>query len=213
MKPSHAVLLAGLLLALAAASCSSGDNEKQSAKARPQKAASLKINQFYASAPAIARGDQALLCYGVENARAVRITPGVEPVSPAYNRCIQVSPKDSTTYTLTAEGEDGSTATATLTLQVVRGAKPQAPAQAGGSPAESAGPVIRAFRTEKKPGLTLLCYEVDGAEAASIEPHVLPRSGALRGCLGVAPKAPTTYTLTAYGSGGKTVSRTLEVAP
>lgn len=201
-----------ILLALAGTFCS-GSREPEPAKAGPAKPAPVKIAQFYASTGAVARGEQALLCYGVENARAVRIEPGVESLPPSYSRCVPVTPNQTTTYTLTAEGEDGTVATAKLNVEVVRGRpKPAAP---GATPAATApsGPVIAAFRTEKKPGLTLLCYEVEGAEAVTIDPAVLPRSGALRGCLGVAPHGPTTYTLTAYGHGGKIARRMLEVTP
>jgi hypothetical protein len=123
---------------------------------------------------------------------------------------VPVSPAASQKYTLTAEGEDGRTATASVVVQVVQGAKRKA---AEAAPAGATGPAIVAFRTERKPGLTLLCYEVDGADTVAIEPQVLARSGAVRGCLGVAPQRPTTYTLTAYGAGGRTARRSLAVSP
>lgn len=69
----------------------------------PDAGAPVKITQFYTSQPALPRGESALLCYGVENASAVRLTPPVETVWPALSRCFEVSPAQSTTFTLTAE--------------------------------------------------------------------------------------------------------------
>jgi hypothetical protein len=78
----------------------------------------LKILQFYASPPAISAGEQALLCYGALNARSLRIEPGPIEATPALSRCVQVSPRRSTRYTLTAEGAGGDTQTATAELAV-----------------------------------------------------------------------------------------------
>ena len=38
----------------------------------------VKILQFYASVGMLTQGDKALLCYGVENAKTVRISPTVD---------------------------------------------------------------------------------------------------------------------------------------
>ena len=211
MKREMAFILAAplLILALAGSFCRGSREPEPAPKAGPARP-ELKITQFYASPSVVARGEQALVCYGVEDARSVSIAPGVEPLAPSVSRCVPVTPVRTTRYTLTAEGLDGRTASATVTVEVRPGAAP-APAVKAPAP-ESLGPLIAYFRTEKKPGLTLLCYEVSGAEAVAIEPGVLARSAALRGCLGVAPSQPTTYTLTAFGT-GKTAHRTLTVSP
>jgi hypothetical protein len=204
-----------LLLGMAWASCGGGGTPEPAGEAAAKPPAPPKVLQFYASAPAVARGEQVLLCYGVEDAEAVRIEPGVEPVKPSYSRCVPVNPNATTTYTLTASGAGGRTVTAEVTVSVLAAARPKTPA----SPAATSDPepLIAAFRTEKKdaPGgpTTLLCFEVQDAEAVAIEPGVLPRGGVMRGCLGVAPERPTTYFLTAFGRGGKTVRRALTVDP
>lgn len=213
-RVSSAVLA---VAALALASCGGGGRGPEPAAKREVKpAAPPKIVQFYVSPPAVARGERALLCYGVEDAEAVRIEPEVEPLKPSLSRCVEVTPKQTTTYTLTAEGKGGRT-TASLSLNVDRNAVPKTAARAPAGPAESTGPSIASFRAEKKNGpgdpVTLLCYEVEGAEAVQIEPAVMPRSGALRGCLGVAPEQPTTYFLTAFGSGGRSARRAITVSP
>lgn len=78
----------------------------------------FEIRHFYASPGVIAPGERAQLCYGVSNAKAVRIEPAAGSVWPSYNRCLYISPAKDTTYTLTIEHENGQTKTASLTLQV-----------------------------------------------------------------------------------------------
>jgi len=63
-------------------------------------------------------GDKALLCYGVANAKSVRISPSIVPVAPASNRCLEIVPEHTTHYTILAEGFDGKLATRFLTLVV-----------------------------------------------------------------------------------------------
>lgn len=79
----------------------------------------FKILNFYASPGAIKRGQPATMCYGVSGTKAVHIEPGVEPVKPAITNCLQVSPRKTTQYTLTAEDGKGHTATESFSLQVV----------------------------------------------------------------------------------------------
>jgi cbb3-type cytochrome oxidase subunit 3 len=76
------------------------------------------ILSFYASPGTIRRGDTAQLCYGVSNAKSVRLEPQADAVWPSYSRCVQVSPEKSTTYTLTADDGAGQSKTATLTIEV-----------------------------------------------------------------------------------------------
>ena len=78
----------------------------------------VRILRFRASVGAITQGQKALLCYGVENARSVRISPAMIRVSPSANRCMEIFPQHTTHYTLLAEGYDGSVASQSLTLPV-----------------------------------------------------------------------------------------------
>ena len=80
----------------------------------------FKILNFYAVPGAIKRGDQATLCYGTSEAKNVKIAPPVEELHPAMSHCLQVSPKKTTEYTLTADDGAGHSATQSLTLQVLR---------------------------------------------------------------------------------------------
>src|SRR5262249_23151698 len=64
----------------------------------------VKILQFYASEATATEGKKSLICYGVLNAKAIRIEPLREAVLPALNRCVEIEPLRDTRYTLTAEG-------------------------------------------------------------------------------------------------------------
>jgi hypothetical protein len=87
----------------------------------------VKILQFYASVGALTPGEKALLCYGVENAKTVRISPAVDGVYPSPNHCLQIGPEHTTHYTILAEGFDGHIATQSFTLPVE--AMPAAPSR------------------------------------------------------------------------------------
>ena len=78
----------------------------------------VRILQFRASVGALMQGETAQLCYGVENAKLVRIAPVAAHVLPATNRCMEIGPRHTTHYTIMAVGFDGSVATRSLTLPV-----------------------------------------------------------------------------------------------
>jgi hypothetical protein len=80
--------------------------------------AEFKIMGFYATPGLIHRGDTVDMCYGVSNAKAVKLNPPDANVWPSADRCMQVSPKKTTTYTLTADDGKGNTRTTTLTIEV-----------------------------------------------------------------------------------------------
>lgn len=67
------------------------------------------ILSFYASPKVIRRGESAQVCYGVANAKTVKLEPQSQPVWPSVARCVDVSPSKSTTYTLTIEDAAGKT--------------------------------------------------------------------------------------------------------
>ncbi len=80
---------------------------------------SFNIMSFYASPGVIHRGDSAELCYGVANASSVDIEPKPsEGIWPSLDRCVSISPKKTTTYTLTAQDAKGQKKTQSLTLEV-----------------------------------------------------------------------------------------------
>jgi hypothetical protein len=78
----------------------------------------FKILAFYASPGFIHRGETVDMCYGVSNAKTVKLDPPEGNVWPSANRCLQVTPKKTTTYTLTIDDGKGKTANQTLTITV-----------------------------------------------------------------------------------------------
>jgi hypothetical protein len=86
----------------------------------------VRILQFYASVGSLTKGDKALLCYGVENAKAVRISPMLQGVYPSPKRCVEIVPEHTTHYTLLAEGYDGKVAAQSVTLAVMSAPEPSA---------------------------------------------------------------------------------------
>lgn len=76
------------------------------------------ILHFYATPGVIHRGETSQVCYGVSNAKTVRLEPQTSAVWPSFSRCVEVAPAKDTTYTLTVEDGAGSTKTATVTVLV-----------------------------------------------------------------------------------------------
>jgi hypothetical protein len=167
----------------------------------------LKILQFYSPNGDLMEGESTLICYGVLNAKHVRIEPRVEGVGVAVNRCVPVAPKQATRYTLIAEGKDGSVAAESFVIRT--------------HPDPYTLPNIKRFgilRTvsDREGAVYLLSFDVENAEEVSIDPRVFgSHSGAPSGTFYVAPKETTTYTLTAKGARGRTVRQqlTVEVPP
>jgi hypothetical protein len=78
----------------------------------------VRILQFYATTGMLISGQKAQLCYGVENAKSVHISPRLPGVVPSANRCLEIVPERTTHYTILAEGFDGALVTRFITLVV-----------------------------------------------------------------------------------------------
>lgn len=120
MAARFAKLLAAMALMLAVWMLGTNRRTAGESWVRPSGAAPgpVRILQFYSSVGSIKAGETALLCYGVENAKSVRIAPMMEGESPSSNRCLQVAPVRTTHYTILAEGFDGHVVMQSLTLPV-----------------------------------------------------------------------------------------------
>lgn len=101
--------------------------EKAAEKRRSQDAETFEamggnrfdILSFNASPAAISSGETTSLCYSVSNAKTVKIEPqSEEPVWPAFSRCVHVSPRKTTVYTLTIEDGAGHSKAATVEVRV-----------------------------------------------------------------------------------------------
>lgn len=78
----------------------------------------FKILNFYAMPGAVKRGEAVQLCYGVSNAKKVTLEPQTNAVWPSFSRCVEVAPKKTTEYTLTADDGNGNSKTSTITVVV-----------------------------------------------------------------------------------------------
>jgi hypothetical protein len=81
----------------------------------------VRILRFYVTTGVLTLGDKAELCYGVENAKAVHISPSIAPVVPSTNRCLEIVPDRTTHYTILALGFDGKIDHRSITLVVESG--------------------------------------------------------------------------------------------
>lgn len=159
----------------------------------------VRITQFYARAGEIVDGEQNLVCYGVRNARSVRIEPPVESLRPAQTRCFFVEPHQDTTYRLVAEGADGSQASESFEVRV----KP-------------APPEIRMFAVSEKKivrgDAVTLCYGVAHARAVRLDPDGWALAPVPQNCARIYPKVTGTFTLVATGVDGRTERKKFSVA-
>lgn len=78
-----------------------------------------QIIQFYAYPSVILKGGQTSLCYGVAQVKEVRLDPPAGEVWPTFNRCLEVGPQKTTTYTLTATDIKGKQLQRTTVVYVV----------------------------------------------------------------------------------------------
>ena len=78
----------------------------------------LSFTTFYASDAAVRPGQSTQLCYGVMNADSVTLDPPVEPVKPTERHCMEIAPKATTTYTITAKNSAGQSKSLSLTVRV-----------------------------------------------------------------------------------------------
>jgi hypothetical protein len=79
----------------------------------------FQILTFYASPAVVRRGEKAMLCYGVSNAKSVTLRPpSDDAVWPSQERCADVMPSKTTAYTLTATDAAGHTTSAIAVVEV-----------------------------------------------------------------------------------------------
>jgi hypothetical protein len=154
------------------------------------------IVTFVATPPTIDAGTSTKICWQVAGATNISITPGVG-TNLNENDCATVSPSQTTTYTLTATNAQGQIqGNVTVNVGQIRvlsfTADPVFSQNAG-------APVTLSWQTQNATSVVIVGNELG--------PQTLSSSGTLI----VKPITNTTYTLTAYGPGGQTVSVTIEV--
>ena len=151
---------------------------------------------FVATPQNISAGQATKLCWQVTGATNIAIQPGIGTNLNA-NDCATVSPSASTTYTLTATNATGQIqANATVNVGTVTitsfSANPVTSTAAG-------NPVVLSWTTQNATSVVIV--------GADLQAQTLPVSGSIT----VNPITNSTYTLTAYGPGGQTVSGTISV--
>jgi hypothetical protein len=176
--------------------CSGSGTAVQAPKEAPAPE-QAKITQFYTTSPQVARGDTALVCYGVENASAVWLDPGHRELSAALSRCVEVTPTENTTYKLSAQSPGGQTVTKELAVTV------------GAAHVKITNVTVSAVDV-KAGDLVNVCYTAENASSVTIEP--IGYSGpAGKGCASQQPQKTTTYVVTATGPGGEKDSEKVTV--
>jgi hypothetical protein len=78
----------------------------------------LAIRGLYVSPRSIHAGESAQLCYDVANAKTVTLDPPAGEVWPSHSRCLNISPRKTTTYTLTIKDAAGKTVSQSVELPV-----------------------------------------------------------------------------------------------
>jgi hypothetical protein len=155
-----------------------------------------QIVTFVATPQTISAGQSTKLCWQVNGATSIAIAPGVGSNLNA-NDCATVSPTVTTTYTLTATNATGSIQ-GNVTVNV--GAVQILSFTATPPNSNAAGaPVVLSWTTANATSVVLI--------GGDIGPQTLPVNGTFT----INPISNQTYTLTAYGPGGQTVSVTISV--
>jgi hypothetical protein len=78
----------------------------------------VKIVSYSIDKTSMARGESADLCYGVVNTTKVVIEPHVEDSKPSSYHCLSVSPRETTTYNITASNAKGESKSLAVTVRV-----------------------------------------------------------------------------------------------
>ena len=178
-----------LPLALLLTSCSEAPPETKPKPIAPAKTEPVKISHFYASVGVVSQGESVTICYGVENADEVELTPNIKAIKPGSNRCFSHTPKVSGTLKLTARG-GGAEATEELVIQV----KQTAPERK-----EQRHLITMFLASEPKVGKgqpVTLCYGIEGAETVKIDPPIAELEPTSR-CFSTRITKTTTFTITA----------------
>jgi hypothetical protein len=157
-----------------------------------------QIIRFDASPLTIQAGQQSTLSWATSGATTVSISGGVGAVTP--NGSTTVSPTQTTTYILSASSADGKTVTAPVTVTVGSGGAVKITSFTSNPQTTNSGdPSVLSWTTENATQVVLIGGELG--------PQTMPVNGSFT----VHPTTNSTYTLTAYGPGGQTVSVTISV--
>jgi hypothetical protein len=145
--------------------------------------AHARISHFKADPSFIPTGMTGKLCYGVENATKLDLNPPVEYLLPASERCIDIAPKQTTTYILTAWGADGGQDKKSFEVRV-------------GAPLPRLSDLVASSTEVKRGAQVKVCFKVENAREVRAKPGRLDRK---TNCLLDYPRKTTTYKISAFG--------------
>ncbi|HEX6044098.1 MAG TPA: hypothetical protein VFZ22_06385 [Pyrinomonadaceae bacterium] len=158
-----------------------------------------RVLSFSVTPDLVPANGEAQLCYEVANAERVVIEPNIGERRPATKECLPITAGETTTYTLTVFGPNGSTTSQNVVLNVE-------------PPAPKAEIVRFEVLRNNGPGggadvQFQLCYDVRNAAHAEIDNEVGAIVLGQDRCQQIKPQQTTTYTLTATGNDGRSVTR------
>ncbi len=158
------------------------------------------IGFFDASSTRIKPGESVSLCYAVADAKTITISPFQREFPNSEKNCIEDTPRRSTTYVLRATGEDGQTETRQDRVELE----------------EVEAPPVKITRFELNPTMvhgTQLCYAVENARSARIDPDFGELSKLPSDCPRLKSLKAATYTLIATGADGTSVRKSVTYTP
>jgi hypothetical protein len=169
------------------------------------------IERFDSDRRVLERPGSVQLCFRVRNAERLTIDQaGPQPQS-SSDGCVSRFVGATTTFTLAATGEEGSSAQRSWTVTVA--AAPPPPPQP--PPPVPQAPVILDFRADpallRRPGATNLCFTARNAESAVIQPGGPQPSSPNGACVSRSLSETTIYTLTVARRGAPPQQRTATV--
>jgi hypothetical protein len=158
------------------------------------------IISFDISSSRIKRGESVRLCYGVADATNITIAPFRKDFPNSEKNCFEDTPRRSTTYVLRATGEDGKTQNREVSVTLEEPVSPQ----------------VRITRFEINPTMvhgTQLCYALENARSARIEPGFGELNNLTADCPRLRSLKAETYTLTATGEDGTVDRKVVRYTP
>jgi len=145
--------------------------------------AHAKITALKAEPSFLAAGVTGQLCFSVEDATHLTVDPPVEQLLPASHHCTDITPKQTTTYTLTAYGPDDKPEKKSLEVKV-------------GPPQPRVASLTARPLSVKRGRQVKVCFKVENAKSVTAKPGKLDRR---TNCLIDYPKKTTTYQVVAHG--------------
>jgi hypothetical protein len=183
------------MIALVLVNFGCGSTTQPKAAPKPAPVEHAKIVQFYPTLATIPKGLTGKICYGVENTKKLELKPPDDDVYPALTRCFDISPKKTTTYTLTAYGEDGVSDSKSIEVRV------------GAPPPRLYDLWVNSIDVGKGEEVRV-CFKLENVTKVRVGPGKLD---AATNCLTDRPSKTTVYKITALGGDNQMDSGTVTV--